>query len=251
MASTTAHLRLRSLAAHVTPSFSTARHAGAAAASSQDGLSVEELKQLPLDMPPPPKDVPGMAAQFMRDGFLHVPNALTPEERDHCLEIMEWSVKHPSKYTGDGTPTDESVSIHIKNTWNTEHRTGRGEEFAQTVLNMMTHAPVCDVAEAVLGEDCHLHGTSCWTTRPGRPTQGLHVDYVPIDWGEQGADLLGSGTVEMPFMVLTAHYYLDDLYEELGCELLETFLRLHDCAAGKRIHTCCGLSCECALHNNG
>ena len=38
----------------------------------------------------------------------------------------------------------------------------------------MTHAPVCDVAEAVLGEDCHLHGTSCWTTRPGRPTQGLH-----------------------------------------------------------------------------
>lgn len=165
-----------------------------------------------------------MAAQFMRDGFLHVPNALTPEERDHCLEVMGWSVAHPSKFTGDGKPTDESVSIHIKNTWNTEHRTGRGEEFAQRVLNMMTQFPVCDVAEAVLGEDCHLHGTSCWTTRPGRPTQGLHVDYVPIDWGEQGADLLGSGTVQMPFMVLTAHYYLDDLYEELGC------VRLRLCA---------------------
>jgi hypothetical protein len=219
MASATARLRLRLLAGHVAP-----RSTTAAAVGAREGLSVEELKQLPLDMPPPPKDVPGMAAQFMRDGFLHVPNALTSEERDHCLAIMDWSVKHPSKYTGDGMPTDESVSIHIKNTWNTEHRTGRGEEFAQTVLNMMTHAPVCDVAEAVLGEDCHLHGTSCWTTRPGRPTQGLHVDYVPIDWGEQGVDLLGSGTVQMPFMVLTAHYYLDDLYEELGCEHCRHFL---------------------------
>jgi hypothetical protein len=203
--------RLGRLAEQLAP-----RGAAAAASPSQDELSIEELKKLPLDMPPPPKDVPGMAAQFMRDGFLHVPNALTPEQRDHCLKIMEWSVEHPSKFTNDGVPTDESISIHIKNTWNTENRDGEGEEFAQTVLNMMTHAPVCDVAEAVLGDDMHLHGTSCWTTRPGRPTQQLHVDYVPIDWGDDGADLLGSGTVEMPFMVLTAHYYLDDLYEELG-----------------------------------
>lgn len=185
--------------------------------SSQDGLSIEELQKLPLDMPPPPSDVPGMAAQFMRDGFLHVPGALTPEQRQRCLELMEWSVVHPSEFTGDGVPTDESVSIHIKNTWNTEHRGGHGEEFAQIVLTMMTHEPVCDVAEAVLGDDMHLHGTSCWTTRPGRPTQQLHVDYVPIDWGDDGAELLGTGKVQMPFMVLTAHYYLDDLYEELGC----------------------------------
>jgi hypothetical protein len=45
-----------------------------------------------------------------------------------------------------GVPTDESVSIHIKNTWNTENRDGQGGEYAQTVLNMMTQYPVCDVS---------------------------------------------------------------------------------------------------------
>ena len=47
--------RLRGVLSHVT---------------SQEGLSIDELRKLPLDMPPPPQDVPGMAAQFMRDGFL-------------------------------------------------------------------------------------------------------------------------------------------------------------------------------------
>ena len=57
-------------------------------------------------------------------------------------------------FTRDASPvTDDMVSIHVKNTWNTPHRSGRGEEFAQTVLNMMSHDPVCAVAEAVLGED--------------------------------------------------------------------------------------------------
>ena len=60
-------------------------------------------------------------------------------------------------FTRDASPvTDDMVSIHVKNTWNTPHRSGRGEEFAQTVLNMMSHDPVCAVAEAVLGEDMVL-----------------------------------------------------------------------------------------------
>ena len=110
---------------YMAPPRSTAADA-CAASRAQDGLSVEELKQLPLDMPPPPKDVPGMAEQFMRDGFLHVPNALTPEERDHCLR--SWTgPQEPFQVHGDGSPTDESVSIHIKNTWNTEHRAGAGK----------------------------------------------------------------------------------------------------------------------------
>lgn len=184
------------------------------AAASSTAADIDHLRTQPLEMPPPPTDVAGMAAQFKRDGFLHVPGAMDPQLRDHALDIMRWSAEHPSRFTRDTAPTDESVSIHIKNTWNTEHRSGRGEEYAQTVLNLMSHDPVCAVVEAVLGADCHCHGTSCWTTRPGRPSQTTHVDYVPIDWGDQGAELLGSGAVTMPFMVLTAHYYLSDLYED-------------------------------------
>ncbi len=80
-------------------------------------------------------------------------------------------------------------------------------------LRFLDEAPVVDVAEAILGTDCHIIGMTAWMTGPGRPDQRLHADYLPVELAE---DLLMAGRVRVPVFVATAHYYLDDLYEALG-----------------------------------
>ena len=80
---------------------------------------------------------------------------------------------------------------------------------------------VIDLAEAILGvqdnrgrqTDCHIIGMTAWITGPGRDDQQLHVDWRPFDLPE---DIAADPRVKLPVMAATAHYYLDDLDEELG-----------------------------------
>ena len=48
-------------------------------------------------------------------------------------------------------------------------------------------------------------------TRAPRP--GLHIDWLPIPLP---TDILEDTRVKVPIFISTAHYYLDDLYEDLG-----------------------------------
>ena len=71
----------------------------ASAEQQQADPSIELLRKTPLPMPPPPPTVPLMAEQFKRDGFLHIPGALTDEQRQDCIKLLEWSAQNPSPYT--------------------------------------------------------------------------------------------------------------------------------------------------------
>ena len=73
--------------------------------------------------------------------------------------------------------------------------------------------PTCAICEILLGADCHLIGMTSWITGPGRTDQGLHNDYLPF---EVPSEKLRTGQVKMPVFLITAHYYLDDMFEELG-----------------------------------
>lgn len=93
--------RLRRLAAHVRPSCG----APAAAAPSIEIVPIrEELRSLPLATHPPAPgaSVAAMTAQFMGEGYLHLPGCLTPEETTHLRERSDalwrqWGddVQHP------------------------------------------------------------------------------------------------------------------------------------------------------------
>ena len=72
---------------------------------------------------------------------------------------------------------------------------------------------VIEIAEALHGDDCHVIGMTAWLTGPGRPDQTLHTDWLPISLPE---DVLADPRVKVPVFITTAHFYLDDLYEELG-----------------------------------
>ena len=54
---------------------------------------------------------------------------------------------------------------------------------------------------------------TAWLTGPGRPEQNLHADWQPLLVPE---DLMEDPRLRIPVYITTAHFYLDDLYEELG-----------------------------------
>jgi ectoine hydroxylase-related dioxygenase (phytanoyl-CoA dioxygenase family) len=54
---------------------------------------------------------------------------------------------------------------------------------------------------------------TAWMTGLGRPDQQLHTDWLPIGLP---ADVMADPRVKIPIFITTAHFYLDDMYEELG-----------------------------------
>ena len=65
----------------------------------------------------------------------------------------------------------------------------------------------------LLGADCHVIAMTSWLTGPGRPDQMLHADYQALTLPE---DVMADPRVRIPVYIATAHYYLDDLDEEIG-----------------------------------
>ena len=46
--------------------------------------------------------------------------------------------------------------------------------------------PLIELAEAVLGRDCHVIGQTAWRSHPGYPGMGLHLDYLPMTFDQRG-----------------------------------------------------------------
>ena len=139
-----------------------------------------------------------LAEAVERDGFAYMPSVLDADEvaklRDHIATL------EPNPEAFDRR---NEIDKHIKTAFN------RDPYF----VRFLDMEPSASLAERLMGEDCHVIGMSAWTTGPNRPDQNLHVDYLPLEISE---DLLINGTVKMPVFIATAHYYLDDLYEDLG-----------------------------------
>ena len=71
---------------------------------------------------------------------------------------------------------------------------------------------VIELAEAALGEDCHVIGQTAWRSHPGFVGMGLHLDYLVM---ELPTSLLDDPTFELPMQVCTTHLYLDDIEADL------------------------------------
>ena len=172
-----------------------------------------EFKDLPVE-------VEDMAELIRSDGFVRFPAQISPE---HCDRLVAGIFGlSPEKRWNDGFPTPgpdaeyvqhlvgtEHEGMHVKGDYHLKNIWNRSRDF----LNLIDLYPVCDVVEEVMGDDAHIIGQTGWVTGPGRPDQGLHLDYLPLEVPEE---ILKSGAVTMPVMIMTAHYYLDDVDEELG-----------------------------------
>jgi ectoine hydroxylase-related dioxygenase (phytanoyl-CoA dioxygenase family) len=70
-----------------------------------------------------------------------------------------------------------------------------------------------ELAEAALGDDCHVIGQTAWRSHPGYPGMALHLDHLPLRlpaWVWDRADF------HLPMQILTAQVYLTDVDESLG-----------------------------------
>lgn len=94
-----------------------------------------------------------------------------------------------------------------------------GNPFLQneTFLNIVNRQPAIDVIEGIHGFGTRLIGGSIWITGAGRYPMGLHIDYLPFALPE---DIASDPRVQIPIMISTLHYYLNDLYMDLGPTLV-------------------------------
>ena len=147
----------------------------------------------------PQPDLESRVKAMHRDGFVYFPSVINPaevaelrSEMDRLEEIPEYMDR-----------VHESWSRHFNNAFN------RDEVF----VRYLDKPGIIELAEEIHGEECHVIGMTAWITGPGRPEQTLHVDYLPISLPE---DIMQDSRVNIPVFITTVHYYLDDMYEELG-----------------------------------
>ncbi|MDP6356381.1 MAG: phytanoyl-CoA dioxygenase family protein [Planctomycetota bacterium] len=138
------------------------------------------------------------------DGYVYFPEALNPDEVKELYATMDCQEAIPESFDRYDTPESRGfLNRHVNNAFN------RDEVFLQYI----DRPGIIDVVEAIHGEDCHVIGMTAWMTGPGRPQQGLHVDWLPVPLP---ADVVADLRVNVPVFITTLHFYLDNLTEELG-----------------------------------
>src|SRR5260370_25582720 len=98
-------------------------------------------------------DVQALLEQFHRDGYMTIPDALSPEQ----VERLQAGVERAF-----ATLDPEAELYGMQRIWRPK-MFERGPEFEELIDN----ARVIDLVEAILGRDCHLIAKSARRTGPG------------------------------------------------------------------------------------
>lgn len=143
---------------------------------------------------------PEILAQFHRDGFLVLPDMLSPDEVATYKAGLERAfAKH----------SDDAELYGMQAIWRPklfEH----GPEFD----SIIDHPGIAQFVDAVLGDDCHLIALTGLRTSPGKTISFWHLDDAcrfPIPAG-----LTLDPRIPMPVFTINMNYYLCDVDDELG-----------------------------------
>lgn len=141
-------------------------------------------------------DTEGMTRALHEDGFALIPGVLSADEvqatRDAIDRLHPFGFDHAGK-------TD-----HYKCVFNRE----------KLFLDYIDRPGVVELAEATMGEQCHIIGQSAWRSYPGHDGSSIHTDQLYITLPEEFAS---DPRVTLPIYICTAHYYLNDHFDEELC----------------------------------
>ncbi len=138
------------------------------------------------------------------DGFAYFPGVLDEDEMVRLRRAMDELTALPESYDKHTDPAEHGfMNKSINNAFNR----------APIFVPYLDPPEIIDLVEAIHGADCHCIGMTAWVTGPGRPDQTLHVDWQPLTLPE---DVMEDPRVKIPIFISTLHFYLDDIYEELG-----------------------------------
>ena len=138
-------------------------------------------------------DHAGQIRSMDEHGFALIPGAMSPDEVVAAREALD----RLQPFGIDGKWSD-GKKLHFKCVFNRE----------RVWLNQADRAGIIELAEKLLGDQCHLIGMSAWKTFPGGDGRYIHTDklwapYIPeLAWEDPRFSL--------PPHICTAHYYLQD-----------------------------------------
>jgi len=149
-------------------------------------------------------DLTGQVKAMEEDGYAYLPGVLNSDAIAGLRGAMDRLEAIPASYDRHTLPgKDGFLNKSINNVFNRD----------PLFLSYVDIPGVIEIAEAIHGNDCHIIGMTAWITGPGRPDQTLHADWQPITLP---TEVMENPQVKIPIYISTAHFYLDDLYEELG-----------------------------------
>jgi ectoine hydroxylase-related dioxygenase (phytanoyl-CoA dioxygenase family) len=153
------------------------------------------------------KHHPGLQDQVAaveNDGYAYFPQVLDADEVAQLRQAMDELKADPAQYDRHQLPADNGfLNKSINNAFNR----------SLVFLPYLDRPEIIDLVEALLGNDCHCMGMTAWVTGPGRPDQTLHADWQPLTLP---ADIMQDPRVKIPVYITTAHFYLDDIDQEIG-----------------------------------
>ncbi len=147
-----------------------------------------------------------------RDGYVYFPNVLKAEEIAELKAGMDALEPIKENFDHYSTPEKDIVGKKNKQKFLQKHIKCIFNHNA-LFLNYIDRSPIIELTEAVHGEECHIIGQSGWVTGQGRPDQELHVDWLPVPLPEE---VICKLNIIVPIFITTAHFYLDDIDEEIG-----------------------------------
>lgn len=111
--------------------------------------------------PFPPERQQQIVDDFLRDGFVHVPGVLEPDEIAALKAGCERVLNNPD---------------HTDNAYGEDCTLVRLFETGPQFEDMLTREPIISLVEAILGDDCHLIAQNAICNRPGVNVGRFHCD---------------------------------------------------------------------------
>ncbi len=138
-------------------------------------------------------DLAGMTDAMHEDGFALIPGVLSQDEVQACRDAID-------RLHAFGFDKVD-VTEHYKCVFNRD----------RVFFNLLDRPGIVDLAEATMGEHCHIIGQSAWRSHPGHNGWSPHTDHTLVTVPPEVA----SDRNSFPIYLCTAHFYLDDIDEEL------------------------------------
>jgi ectoine hydroxylase-related dioxygenase (phytanoyl-CoA dioxygenase family) len=139
-------------------------------------------------------NIASIADDFRRDGFVVLKKVVPRKfisEIIPRIDNMKWE-------EGD----DWHPSYRYKNVFNRDH----------FWVNFIDLKPLADLAEEILGQNCHIIGETAWKSVQGHVGSPCHLDYVPHVLPKE---VVALGHYH-PAYIISAHIFPHTLTEELG-----------------------------------
>jgi hypothetical protein len=139
-------------------------------------------------------DLDGMVRGLKDDGFALVPGALSADEVAEARAAIDRLSHFGFDHAG--------ATDHYKCVFNRD----------RVFMPYLDRPGFIDVADKMMGDQCHCIGMSAWRSRPGHDGWGPHADQLMMTLPES---VFSSPGFELPMWLGTVHFYLSDITEEL------------------------------------